>query len=182
MGSVLRRVTIPTIASFLLLLPVVAAAQESKTVSLANELTKLLDEKKLDSIAAKLGAADQFVGALYFPGSQLLVVSARYAVPPRMEQQLTAKAYRDVYIDLNSASIPESKIFISDLGANGLQPRRQDNQPFDTADLGGKSFSFDGDWDRARISEADYNKAFQTSEQEYLKMLEALVAELKKTS
>ena len=74
---------------FLLLLPAIAVAQESKTVSLANELTKLLDEKKLDSIAAKLGAADQFVGALYFPGSQLLVVSARYAVPPRMEQQLT---------------------------------------------------------------------------------------------
>jgi hypothetical protein len=182
MGSVIRRVAISTIVVVLMLLPAAALAQDSKTVALAGELTKLLDEKKLDSIAAKLGAADQFVGALYFPGSQLLVVSARYAVPPRMEQQLTAKNYRDVYIDLNSASVPESKIFISDLGANGLSPRRQDNQPFDTADLGGKSFTFDGDWDRARISEAEYNKAYQTSEQEYVKMLEALVAELKKTS
>lgn len=159
-----------------------AVAQESKSAALANELAKLLDARKLDSIAAKGAGADQFVGALYFAGSQLLVVSARYSVPQRMSENLVQKNYRDVYIDLNSASIPESKIFISDLGANGLQSRRADNQPFDTVDMGGKSYAFDGDWGRAKISEGDYMKAFQTTEQEYTRMLEALVAELKKTS
>jgi hypothetical protein len=150
---------------------------------MVSELVKLLDAQNLDSIAAKSGGdPDQFVGALYFPGSQLLVVSARYSVPQRMEAQLAQKAYRDIYIDLNSASVPGSKVFISDLGANGLHAQREDNQPFDTVDIGGKSVSFDGDWGRAKLSEDDYRKTFQSGEQEYVRMLEALIAALKKTS
>jgi hypothetical protein len=162
----------------------IAFAQDSKSTTLVGELVKLLDAKKLDSIAAKFDGTekDKFVVALYFAGSQLLVVSARYSVPQRMEEQLKEKNYRDVYIDLNSASVPQSKIFISDLGANGLHARREDNQPFDTADIGGKSYSFDGDWGRAKLSEEEYTKTFQMTEQEYVRMLEALVAELKKTS
>ena len=124
---------------------------------------------------------DEYAGALYFPGSQLLVVKARYIVPERMDAQLAQKNYRDVYIDLNSASVPASKLLIADLGANGLFARRRENQ-FDTADVGGKSYSFDGDWGKAKISEQEYSKAFETSEGEYLKILEALVAQLKKTS
>lgn len=182
MADVLRGVRNVSLACVLLLTPSMAVAQESTSAALAGELTKLLEVRNLDSIAAKMGAEDQFVGALYFPGSQLLVVSARYSVPQRMEAQLVQKNYRDVYIDLNSASIPDSKVFISDLGANGLQSRREENQPFDTADVNGKSYTFDGDWSRANMTEAEYSKAYQTTEQEYVRMLEALVAELKKTS
>ena len=166
----------------LLLAPELAGAQESRSAALASELTELLEAQSLDSVAAKGAADDQFVGALYFPGSQLLVVSAAYSVPQRMEQQLALKNYRDVYIDLNSASIPESKVFISDLGANGLQARREENQPFDTADVGGRSYSFDGDWGRSFLTEAEYLKVFEDTEQQYIMMLEALVAELKKPS
>jgi len=164
----------------LLLMPAWSVAQESKSVDLAGELVKLLDSMKLDSIAAKV-QGDQYVGALYFPGSQLLVVKARYAVPERMDGQLAQKSYRDIYIDLNSASVPDSKVLISDLGANGLYARRRDNQ-FDTADIGGKSYTFDGDWGKAKLSEQEYTKAFQASDTEYVTMLEALVAQLKKTS
>ena len=164
----------------LLLVPVIANAQESRSAQLATELAKLLDSLKIDSVAARLDG-DQYAGALYFPGSQLLVVKARYIVPERMDAQLAQKNYRDVYIDLNSASVPASKLLIADLGANGLFARRRENQ-FDTADVGGKSYSFDGDWGKAKISEQEYSKAFETSEGEYLKILEALVAQLKKTS
>ena len=165
----------------LLVAPTLAAAQESKSSQLATELAKMLDSMKLDSIAAKV-EGDEFVGALYFPGSQLLVVKARYIVPERMDAQLAGKNYRDVYIDLNSASIPDSKILISDLGADGLQARRRNNQPFDTVDIGGKSYAFDGDWRKAEISEEEYTETFQTSDAEYSRMLEALIAHLKKTS
>ncbi|MBI2187606.1 MAG: hypothetical protein HYU37_10910 [Acidobacteria bacterium] len=167
-------------ACVLLLVSVVAGAQESNSAGLAAELAKLLDSMKLDSIAAKV-QGDEYVGALYFPGSQLLVVRARYSVPERMDEQLAKKAYRDVYIDLNSASVPASKVLIADLGANGLYPRRRENQ-FDTADIGGRSYSFDGEWGKAKLSEQEYMKAFQATEGEYVKMLEALVAQLKKTS
>jgi len=164
----------------LLLVSAPARAQDSKSAGLTGELVKLLDAMKLDSIAAKV-QGDEYVGALYFPGSQLLVVKARYSVPERMDEQLAKKNYRDVYIDLNSASVPASKVLIADLGANGLYARRRDNQ-FDTADIGGRSYSFDGEWGKAKLSEQEYMKAFQATEGEYVKMLEALVAELKKTS
>ena len=168
------------VVASLLLAPAPALAQESRSAQLATELVKLLDSLKLDSAAAKLDK-DEYAGALYFPGTQLLVVKARYIVPERMDAQLAQKNYRDVYIDLNSASVPASKVLIADLGANGLFARRRENQ-FDTADLAGKSYSFDGDWGRAKISEQDYTKAFQTSDTEYIRILEALVAQLKKTS
>jgi hypothetical protein len=160
-----------------------AAAQESKSAALAAELAKLLDARKADSVAARHpGAPDQYVGALYFPGSQLLVVTARYQVPELLNTKLASKSYRDVYIDLNSASVPNTKVFVSDLGCNGLKARRNDNEPYDTIEMSGKNWNFDGDWRKAKLSEDDYMKAYGQAEQEYLRMLEALLAELKKTS
>jgi len=141
----------------------------------------LLDAANLDSIAANI-AGDEYVGALYFFGSQLLVVKARYVAPEHMDAQVASGNYRDVYIDLNSASVPESKILISDAGVNGLQARRGDNQPFDTVDIGGKSYAFDGEWDDADLSEEEYTEAFEMSDAEYTGMLEALVAQVKSIS
>ena len=163
-----------------LMVPVLAAAQDPRSAELAGTLVKLLDSMKLDSIAARV-QGDQYVAALYFPGSQLLVVKARYIVPERMDEQIQKKAYRDVYIDLNSASVAGSRVLISDGGANGLHPARRENH-LDTADIGGKSYSFDGQWRRMKLSEQEYVKVFQTSEADYITMLGALVDELKKPS
>ena len=175
-----RTVVRLVVAFVLLMVPVLAAAQGSKSAELAGTLVKLLDSMKLDSIAAKI-QGDQYVGALYFPGSQLVVVKARYIVPERMDFSIQQKNYRDVYIDLNSASVPGSKVLISDLGANGLYASRRENQ-LDTADFGGKSYTFDGQWRKVKLSEQEYMKAFQAGEAEYVGMLEALVEQLKKTS
>jgi hypothetical protein len=72
-------------------------------------------------------------------------------------------------------------VLISDGGADGLFARRRANQ-LDTVEIQGKGYSFDGDWRKAKISEQEYMKAFQASDAEYVSILEALVAELKKTS
>jgi hypothetical protein len=168
------------LAAFLLV-PTYSLAQESKSTLLAGELSALLDKMQLDSVAAPAGG-DQFIGALYFPGSQLLVVSGKYSQPARMNELLVKKAYRDVYLDLSSASEQQSKMFIMDLGANGLRFKREDNQPFDTADVAGKSHMFDGDWGRAKISEAEYRKTFTATDEQYAQMLQALIAALKKSS
>ncbi|HEY3380514.1 MAG TPA: hypothetical protein VGK32_02035, partial [Vicinamibacterales bacterium] len=70
----------------------IVAAQELKSAPLAKELAQLLDTAKLDAVAAKdPSTADGFVAALYFPGSQLLVVSARYAVPPLLAEKIAKK-------------------------------------------------------------------------------------------
>jgi hypothetical protein len=157
-----------------------AFAQESRSVALVKELTTLLESKKLDSIAARAATgSDQYVAALYFPG-QLLVVSARYSVPPVLNEKIARNEFKDVYIDLNAASIPESKVLISDLGADGLRPKREANQPFDTQDMNGRGIRFDGNWREDKMSEADYMKAFSEADQNYIHALEVLIGALKK--
>ena len=101
-----------------------AFAQEAKSPALAKQLAAALDAAKLDSIAAAdPSQPGMYVAALYFSGSELLVVSAKYSAPQLLDAKLGNKAYRDVYIDLNSASDPATKAFIEDMGANGLQGR-----------------------------------------------------------
>jgi hypothetical protein len=168
------------LAAALLLAPTAAYAQDSKSAAAAGELVKLLDQMKMDTVAAAQG--DAFVSALYLPGSQLLVVRGTFTAPERAKVLIERKMYRDVYTDLNSAADSATKVFISDLGANGLQFRRQNNQPFDTADVAGKSYTFDGDWGRAKISRDEYTKAWQDADEQYVQMLQALLQELRKTS
>jgi hypothetical protein len=176
-----HRVLYLTCAAVLLLGPVAASAQESKSAPAAGELVKLLEQMKLDSVAA-VQAPNEFVSALYLPGSQLLVVRGRFASPDRATILIDRKMYRDVYTDLNSAAEASTKMFVSDLGADGLRFRRQNNQPFDTADMPGKSYAFDGDWGRAKISRDEYTKAYQTADEQYSQMLQALIEQLKKSS
>ncbi len=163
----------------LVLLPAFAQAQESKSTPLVGELLKVLEQMKLDTVAA--ASADGFVGALYVPGSQLLVVSGKFASPVRAAILIDRKLYRDLYGDLNNAAELATKTFISDLGADGLKFRRaNNNQPFDTADVGNKSYRFDGDWGKQKLSRDEYTKVFQATDEHYAQMLQALIDQLKK--
>ena len=157
-------------------------AVESKSASLASELTKLLTAQNLDSIATN-EAEMQYVGALYIPGSQLLVVRAKVSVKDRMSYLLHNKMYKDAYADLNSASDPTTRILVSDLGANGLQFKREKDQPFDMVQTGGNSVAYDGKWGgKGNLSKDEYAKSYETSDEQYTQMLETLIAALKKSS
>jgi len=167
----------------LAILPVaVTAEQDSKSSAAAKELGDTLDKLKLDSIAAADPSdPSTFVAALYFPGAQLLVVSAKYSAPVLLTAKLAKKDYRDIYIDLSSASIPASKVFIMDQGANGLV-RDSGNDPADSWEQGNKSTSFDGDWKKAKMaSEVEYNKTFADADARYAQILTLLTAEAKKS-
>ena len=162
------------------LAPAVGLAQESSSAPLAQQLVELMEQAQLQSIAAKDPAdADRFVAALFFPG-QLLIMSARYEVPVYLEEKLADKQYQEIYIDLNSASIPESRVFITDSSANGLQAlRTSDDNPFDVYDGSGQQVRFDGDWVNQQMSEDDYMKIFTTADNEYARMLQALLTEIR---
>lgn len=163
--------------------PVAAGQDVSKSAALAKQLTQLMDAKKLDSIA---GADSQnlgtYVAALYYPGTELLVVSAKYAAPPLLNEKIGNKNYRDVYIDLNSASVAGSKMLVEDLQADGLVARPSDNQPADNYEMAGKSVVFNGDWKKAKMSEADYTKAFSQADEAYSRALEILINQLKSST
>lgn len=158
-----------------------ATAQEGKSASPAKELSQLLASKKMDAIAARdPNAADTFIAALAFP-SQIIVVSAKYASPPLLNEKLAQGNYRDVYIDLNSASVQESRFFVTDLGSDGLRAKKaKRDDPNDMRETAGKTFLFDGSWREDKMSEADYMKVFAETDEQYVRMLSVLLAQAKK--
>jgi hypothetical protein len=160
-----------------------AFAQESKSGPLAKQLASALAAAKLDSVAAKDPVHEGiYFGALHIPGVQLLVIAAAYPAPTLLDPRLAKGEYRDVYIELNSAGVAGSKIFVEDLGANGLFAKPADNNPMDMYEASGKRIMFDGEWGRQKLSEQEYMKTYAGADQRYAEMLTALIAALKKSS
>jgi hypothetical protein len=171
------------IVSVTLSAPARVWAQESKSTPLAKQLAAALDAGKLDSVAAKdPSAPDVFFAALYFPGAQLLVVAARYSVPQLLSERVAKKEYRDTYLDLNGAAVPDSKVFIQDGAADGLKAKNGENQAPDIYESSGKQTIFDGDAKKQKMSDQDYQKAFAAADDRYTQILTALLAQVKKTS
>ena len=159
------------------------AQQEPKSAPLARQLASALAAAKLDSVAAKDPThADTYVGALHIPGLQLLVIAAQYPAPTLLDPRLAKGEYRDIYIELNSAGVAGSKVFVEDLNANGLFARPPDNSPMDMYEASGKRTMFDGEWDRQKMSQQEYMKVFSGADERYAEMLTALIAQLKKSS
>lgn len=158
-----------------------ALAQEPKSAAAAKELAQLLAGKKMDAVAVRApDSPDTFLAALVFP-AQLIVVSAKYPAPPLLNEKLARREYRDVYIELNSASVLDSRFFITDIGADGLRPKRaKKDEPFDVRDAAGKPFNFDGNWREDKMSEADYMKVHAETDDRYAQILAALLGEAKK--
>ena len=163
--------------------PIAAAPQDSKSAELVKQLGQLLDDKKMDAIAAAdADTPGTFIAALYFPGTQLLAVSAKYSAPQLLNEKLAKKDYRDIYVDLSSASIAGSKVFVMDTFADGLMAKPKGDAPPDSVERGTASTTFDGDYKKAKMSEAEYAKAYDEADAAYVKMLQALIAKLKSGS
>jgi hypothetical protein len=155
------------------------AFQASKS-SGAKTLAEALEAAKLDSIAAPDPSdPNAFVAALYVSGSQLLVISAKYAAPPLLTAKIKSRDYRDVYIDLSAASVAGSKVFIIDQNCDGLFSKPNDNGAPDSWEAGKQQISFDGEWRKAKMSEQDYMKAFVEADEHYAKIIALLTAQVK---
>ncbi len=149
-----------------------AQAQESESSPLAIQLSEMLTSSQLDSVASKDSIDDdRYVAALSFPG-QLLVVSARYEVPLYVDEKIAAGQFREVYIDLNSASIAGTKVLVTDVGANGLLG---DDAGVDMFDDGSSPLRLDGGEGR---SASEYGEAVAAADQQYARMLRALIASI----
>jgi hypothetical protein len=156
-------------------------AQEPKSAAGAHELAQLLGSMKIDAIATRLpNSSDEFACAMVFPG-QLMVIWAKTVAPERMNERIVKKEFKDVYADLNGASVPESRHFVMDLGADGLKFKPViKGGASDTLDMNKTSIRFDGNWKEDKMSEADYMKAHAEADAAYAAATEALIAALKK--
>jgi hypothetical protein len=112
------------LAAMVVALPVAASpgADTLESGALARAVADALTARHLDAFAAPdPGAPGRFVAALVYPGVQLLVVSARYATPAALQPLIDAGRYRDVYMTLQTGSVPESRLFVHDMQADGLR-------------------------------------------------------------
>ncbi|MEP6916470.1 MAG: hypothetical protein ABJC89_12525 [Acidobacteriota bacterium] len=151
---------------------------DSKSAASAKELTQLLDAGKLEAMAAAdPSSPDTFVAALYIPGSQLLVISAKYTAPTLLLDKIKAGDFRGVYMDLHSASVKATRMFVQDQGADGLMVRASGDgaDSFDEAD---KPHILDGA-KKEKTSEAEYAKLYADADERYAKMLAVLVGQAK---
>ena len=168
------------VACVALALAIGSPFQAPKSAAAAKELTQALEAAKIDAIAAADPAdPSTFVAALYITDSQLLVVSAKYAAPTLLTAKLKTKEYRDIYVDLSSAGVAGSKVFLIDMNCDGLVSKPDGDAVPDSWEADKQSVSFDGDWKKAKLSEADYMKAYSTADERYLKFLALLTAQAK---
>jgi hypothetical protein len=155
-------------------------AQDSLSASAAHDLSELLTTRKLDAVATKdPEESDRFIAALFFPKSQLLVITARYTAPSLLEEKLVKGQYRDVYGDLHGASVQESKVFFQDIGADGLHAEG-DHAVDVLYERGLVQTMFDGR--KHGQAEKTYVEKLRSADAQYSRLLSLLIEELKKAS
>ena len=148
-------------------------AEEQASSKLAGQLAALLDERKLDAFALESpNTPGRFAAMLYIPESQILAISAPSSSAEYLRSAIAAGKHRQVYMDISSASNREARLFVQDLQANGLQPTRKSQEPFDITWRDGTArVAYDGEWGAQKLSAQDYRDRFARDEREYAEML-----------
>ena len=150
-----------------------APATLPSSASAVHDLVAEMTEHHLDAIAAEDPEhAGRFVAALLMPGVQLLVVSAEIPARDYLVAQIAREQYRDAYSTVQSAAVKASKLFIQDMGANGLA--NGDGDVDVMYEQAVKQTVFDGDWKRQKVSKEEYAARLEHADTAYAGMLSVL--------
>jgi len=144
----------------------------------AVELVRLMTQHQLSAIAAEDPAEDgRFVAAMHIPGSQLLLIRTRYAVPELLRDRIAAGDFRQIYIDLHAAGERDGRLFIMDFGADGLAADGTGGGRFDLSWRDARDQTmYNGKWQDQQLTEADYQTRLANQEHSYAEALGVLVA------
>ena len=159
-----------------------ALAQESQSAAAAATVKGLFEQLKLTSIAGKdPEEPGRYVAALYIADSQLLVISAPFAVPAAMDKILADGNYMEAYQSLQSVVNRKGHFFVVDMLNDGLKRVNEPDQAFDsTTTDGGTAIQFDGKWGDQKLSESDYDARFAKDDARYARLLKIIATELRK--
>lgn len=155
-----------------------AVAQDSKSAPLARELAKALESANLQTIGAADPETGGFVAAIYVPGTQLLVVGGRFQSSDIGNYRISKKEFRELYMDLNGGADPASRLFASDIMADGLAFKPANNGPADSWEFGTAKHEFAGA-KKAKLKDDEYQKAFSDADTQYARVLSLLIAQAK---
>lgn len=164
--------------------PVAAQSTAAGSAAGVKELSTLLASAGAAGgprfIAAEIpGDSSRFVAAMLLPDLQLMLVSANYGAPVLLRERVLTRKYQEAYQDLQAASAPQGRIIVEDLLANGLAIKPAKGQTADAATLDGRTYTFDGQWRKAKLKEEEYTAAFAKADEEYGKLLALLIAQAK---
>ena len=153
---------------------------ESQSGAAVESLKTLLVQQKLEAVAARdPEQPGRYVAAFYVPGSQLLVVSAPYAVPAAIDKKIAAGQYMDAYVDLQSVADHSGHFFVVDMQADGLRKAIKIDEAFDSTVIEGRApVAFDGRWQAQKLTEDQYTARFAQDDERYARILGILRAAL----
>jgi hypothetical protein len=168
-----------TVAAMLVVSAGVVEAQPSTSAPVARELSQAMTSRQLTTFAtADPQRPDEYVAVMFFPDVQLLVVAGRPLDPAGAKWQAEGKDHAGLYATLQQAVVPESKMFVQDLKADGLAARAKDTVDI-VYDKVVNQLIFDGDPGKRRLSDAKYVEQFNAEDARYRRLLEVLLAALK---
>jgi hypothetical protein len=150
----------------------------------AAALVQLLDGAGLNAIAAEDPAEPgTFAAALYIPGSQLLVVSARHPSVDGIRHRLATKQFREVYLDLQASPTPDGKFFVHDSGADGILSARPGSGEVDILyEDGTRQTLFNGDVRGQQLTDAQYDARLAAADEHYARVLKLLASAIQRQS
>lgn len=149
-----------------------AAVPERGSPALVRQLVTAMEARQLEAIAVPdREEPGRFIAALVFPDVQVLVVSSRAASPEVMARRISARQFREAYLDLHRG--PDAgRVFIHDMGADGVQEGGRDGDIYYNADA---RTIFDGNWKEQALTEGAYLKAQEEADERYSRALALLL-------
>ena len=165
-----------------------AQGAPSASVAKAKELAATMKAKKLEAFAMRDATApNRFIAVICNPDVQILLVNAAYGRPSDIEYRLLQKDYTTAYRDLKTATIATDRFFVDDILGDGLVAVPVKNGLPDSTALDATKTVFEGPADPKkrndkRMAADAYAKIFSETDQRYAQLLDAIVAELKKSA
>lgn len=163
-----------------------AQVPASMSAPKAKELAALMKAKKLEAFAMRESVLEnRFLAVTVSPDVQTLAVSALYSRPTDIEYWIYQKDYAHAYGDLVSGTMASERFFVEDILGDGLVGVPGKSGVPDTVTVAGKKELFEGPADPKkrndkRMELGAYSKMFTDADQRYGKLLDSVIAELKK--
>jgi hypothetical protein len=152
-----------------------AAAQTSTSAPLAQKLSAFMEANRVQALAARDPAtANRYVAALFYPGSQLLVVAGSPTVATLAQQQFERGEYAALYSTLHQSVAADSKLFVQDMNADGLRAKERDSTDI-VYDRVVYQMLFDGNPGKRRQTDQAYEREFVEADASYSQLLRILL-------
>ena len=156
-----------------------AFAQTTRSADLVKQLMNTLSAQKLDALAVRdPEQPTNAIAVLAFPNSQLLAVAGPYPDQASLDSLLSSGMYRDVYAALQQPTVASGRLFIQDMGCDGLGTAESIDIVYENAQT---QTILDGNWKKQGLSQGTYDERAKAAEARYARMLAALIAAAQKT-